>query len=186
MKTMGVLVLVLGVTGFVPAGVAAQVSSSREAFVADLANMTDGAWMTSNADYLEEDGGVDTYGMALELAPGGLAAVGCLWGEANGKVVGVYWQFFQAWDPVAEKGMIYQSGPSGAIAIGHLDPQAEDEPELIQTMVGPDGSRVDVAHHERWTDADTRVGGSLEWVGGEWVPRRNYTWVRERNRDTPC
>ncbi len=167
-------------------GVAAEQVAARDAFVASLANMTDGAWMASNAEYRDEDGGIQTFGLALDLVPGGLAAVGCLWGEIDGEVIGVFWQFFQAWDPVAGKGLVYQSSPAGAIAIGHLDPRPDVQPELIQTMFAPDGSSVEVAHHERWTDADTRVGGSLGWDDGEWVPQRTYTWVRERNRATPC
>ncbi len=169
-----------------PSIISAQAPTPKDAFVANLATMTDGAWIASNSEYSEDDGGIESYGIKLDLAPGGLAAVGCLWGEREGQVVGVFWQFFQAWDPVAEKGLIYQSGPSGAIAVGYLDPSGEDDPELVQTMVAPDGTRTRIAHRERWTDANTRVGGSLDWEDGGWVPGRTYTWVRERSRESPC
>ncbi len=178
--------IVLSSTLGQPGVVAAQdddPAAARAAFVAKLANLTDGAWITSNAEYRATPDEDEIYGLALELMPGGMSAVGCLWGEIDGEVSGVYWNFFQAWDPVEGKGMLYQSNAGGAVGFGHFD-EGRD-PVLVQEFHWPTGTEM-LGHFEEWPDADTHVAGSLARENGEWVPRRTYTWVRKRNRPTPC
>ena len=153
---------------------------------AHLADLTEGTWITSNAEYQEEDGGLDAFGMDYTLLPGGLSARGCLWSERDGVVAGVAWDFFMGWDPVEEAGLVYQSSPWGAVAIGHLRAPTPDVPELVQDLVQPNGVVLRIGHFERMDGPDRRVSRSVNLVDGEWIPRRGYTWVRHRDRESPC
>lgn len=158
----------------------------RGAYMAHLASLTDGIWLTSNARYQEEDGGIDRYGMAYTLHPGGLAATGCLWQEQDGTVTGVPWQFFMAWDPIQRAGIIYQSSPNGLVAMGYERPGSADWPELVQEMWTPDGTMLRVGHFEELDGPDRRISRSVGWSDGDWHPRRSYTWVRSRDASHPC
>jgi len=151
-----------------------------------LANMTDGAWITSNAEYRDEDGALDAFGMDYTAHPGGLSATGCLWSEQEGQVVNVAWTFFMGWDPVEKAGLIYQSSGAGMVAIGYLGDPSADAPSLVQELFLPDGSSSRVGHFEEMDGPDRRITRSVSWNGGEWAPRRSYTWIRDRERVSPC
>ncbi len=55
--------------------------------------------------------------MRYEPALGGVSATGCLWGVREDRKQ-VYWHFIYAWDPVAERAFLYQSGGDGRVGIG--------------------------------------------------------------------
>lgn len=151
-----------------------------------LGNMTDGAWITSNHAYQTEDGGIERYGLDLELQPGGLAASGCLWGEPAGGEPAVFWRFFEAWDPVREAGFVYQSHSAGLVAFGYLEDRGPDEPQLTQDLRLPDGTINKTGHFETWEGTDTHVTRSVDFVEGEWATGRTYSWTRDRDRRSPC
>jgi hypothetical protein len=144
----------------------------------------DGAsWMTPNPG---AQGGVEAYGMWYGLVRGGAGAVGCLWGESGGEVVGVYWDFFQAWDPVRGRALVYQSGPGGDIGIGEETRRQGPEGETVQTFVWSDGSSLVQKHVLREAAPDTFVTESLNLAEGEWVPAGTFTWTRTRGAHAPC
>ncbi|MEZ4416192.1 MAG: hypothetical protein R3E10_10645 [Gemmatimonadota bacterium] len=153
---------------------------------AELAALSGGVWIASNADYREADGGMDEYGLAWSVQPGGVSASGCLWGLKGGEVTQVFWQFFQGWDPTREVAIVYQSHPAGLIGIGTLEDRGEGEPELVQDFWTPGSGMARNGHFERWDGTDRRISQSVEWSDDRWVPRRSYTWVRDRNRSSPC
>lgn len=156
-----------------------------ETWKKDLRAMADGVWITSNAEYLEEDGGTEEYGLGWTLQPGGLAMTGCLWGERAGTVQ-VYWRFFQGWDPVRRAGLVYQLHPAGIVGMGYLEEREPGEPGLIQDFRAPDGTMSRTGHIEEWDGPDRRVTRSVDWTGTGWEPRRHYVWVRNRERESPC
>lgn len=160
-------------------------SSDIEAWKEELEAMGGGVWIASNADYAETDG-PDRYGMAFVVQPGGLSATGCLWGERDGELLAVFWRMFQGWDPTRNAGLFYQAHPAGIIGIGYGRDRGADEPHVVQDFRQPDGTMSRVGHFERWDGPDTRISRSVDWSGGEWTPRREYTWVRVRGRESPC
>lgn len=184
----GAWLLAAIVIGGSPLGAFAQEASAwhsdrQLAFLETLQRQARGAWIATNAAYGEAGEGVEEYGLAYELLPGGQAALGCLWGETDRQVVGVYWQFFMAWDPVAQKGMVYQANPDGTVGFGSFeDPPG---PPLIQTFVGPNGTGR-IAHSSEYPDEDTHVSGSLTMQDGEWVQQDSWTWHLQPDRLTPC
>jgi len=143
-------------------------------------------WWTSNAQYQQEDGGIDSYATRFEMLPGGLAARGCLWGEANGSTVGPFWEFFMAWDVREGKGLVYQIAPSGVSGIGYWWIEEDGVEMADQTYRNPDGTTNRVGHRSRVIDDDTNEGGSLNWTNGEWVPQRTYRWERRPGAGAPC
>lgn len=151
-----------------------------------LASLTNGIWITSNASYRDEDGGIDEYGMAYTLQPSGVSATGCLWVIRDGQPDGIAWQFLLAWDPDRQAGMVYQSNAAGFVAKGYMEARGPGEPELVQRLWAPDGTVTRIGHVERMDGTDRRVSQSLEWSYGSWSTRRSYTWVRERDRSGPC
>jgi len=162
-----------------------QAAGDIEEWKAELQRIAGGVWIASNAEYAGIDGS-DEYGMAFTVEPGGLSAAGCLWGEQDGELVAVFWRMFQAWDPTREAGFFYQSHPAGIIGIGTLEDRGPDEPGLIQDFRQPDGTMGRTGHFERWDGPDRRVTRSVDWSGSEWTPRREYTWVRVRDRESRC
>lgn len=194
-KTVSTLVVC---AGLVPLGLyagtdlsghgAATQEAAIETWKEELEAMAGGVWIASNADYAEADGaeGPDEYGMAFAVQPGGLSATGCLWGERDGELVAVYWRLFQGWDPTRNAGLFYQSHPAGIVGIGYGEDGGPDEPHVVQDFRQPDGTMGRVGHFERWDGPDTRVSRSVDWSGTEWTPRRQYTWVRVRDRESPC
>lgn len=156
-----------------------------ERWRADLAWISQGAWIADNAAYREEDGGTERYGLRFVLSPGGLAATGCLWGE-RGDAVFLAWTFWQGWDPVAERGILYQSSPGGLVAIGEVDPSAPPGTVMEQTLVLPDGTRQRIGHVEEREGDDVRRDRSLVHVEGEWRLQRAYRWERTLEHQAPC
>jgi hypothetical protein len=140
------------------------------------------SWITPNPGGA---GGVERYGMHYELARGGMGVTGCLWGETAGQVVGVFWDFFQAWDPVAGKALVYQSGPGGDVGVGVETRRAGREGESVQTFVWSDGSRLTQKHLLVEQGEDTLVTNALNLVDGAWKAASAFTWHRTRT-DAPC
>ena len=149
-------------------------------------SMDGGVMITSNERYLSEDGGPTHYGQFFEAGPSGLDARGCLWGERDGEVLGVYWLFFTGWDVGAGQPFFYQSSPDGRVGFGHGGSDGPDGHWLDQRFRGasmPPHSR----HENRWLGTDSVTTQSFSGVRqGEWTPRRSYTWVREPGRAPPC
>lgn len=161
--------------------------SASRSWKEGLEYMTRGGshWRTSNADYRQE-GEPEAYGIRFEIARGGLAARGCLWGETDGEVVDVYWDFFMGWDPVNERGILYQSHPSGLIGIGEETLHDGPVTESVQTFVDLEGASSRLKHRLVKVDADTHRTESFNEKDGEWVPRRTYTWLRRTDGPTGC
>lgn len=168
------------------ASVMPQDASAIEVWKAHLASLVGDVWLTSNAAYAEEDGGIEAYGMAFVGHPPGLAASGCLWGERAGQVTTIFWRFFQGWDPVRGAGLVYQVHPGGIVGIGYQEERGADEPGLVQEFRGPDGLAFRTGHFEHLSDPDTRVTRSVDWAEEGWVASRTYTWIRSPDRPSPC
>lgn len=137
----------------------------------------EGWWVASNADYrAEDDSRPDYYAMRFELAPGGYASTGCMWGGRDGEVVGPFWHFQSAWDPTEEAVLMYQVNPSGMVGIGHgvLDGGQE---ESIQEMHVPGQPVARIRHLSSYAHPDTMVTRSFDEVDGAWEPRRQDRWV---------
>jgi len=164
-----------------------QGTPAKAAHRVDIARMTadGGVMITSNAAYQEEDGGLTDYGQYFEALPGGLSARGCLWGERDGEVVGVFWHFLSGWDPEAQMGFLYQSAP-GSTAFGHGGALGDDGHWSVQRFEGP-GLPPLIRHENHWPSPDTVVTRTFNGDGdGEWEPRREYVWVRQPERTPPC
>lgn len=162
-------------------GIAAQ--DSLEQWKAGLVELTrdGGTWRTSNSMYVAEDGGIEAYGMRYRLELGDVSATGCLWGERAGEVTAVYWHFFQGWDPVDGRPLVYQSGPNGAVGVGRET--APDEKE--QTFMAP-GTAATRVRHLSSTRGDTLVTRSFDGTDEGWTARRTYAWIRSSPDRAPC
>ncbi len=160
-------------------------SEALDEWKTSLARETNVVWITSNEDYMEEDGGTEAYGMELRLLPDGMTASGCMWGESQAGGEQVFWRFFQGWDPARGAGFIYQSHPQGLVAFGYLEDRGPYEPELTQHLMSPDGTITRNGHFETW-DGERRVSRSVNWIDGAWAPGRSYTWDADSNRVSPC
>lgn len=103
-------------------------------------------------------------------------------------MVTVHWQFSQLWDPVENRGILYQSSPYGAIAIGPSYPERDGIDGMMQTLVQPDGSRMEMRHTSEHAGPDVRLDHSFDRpIGGtEWIERRSYRWVRSLDHPSPC
>jgi hypothetical protein len=144
-----------------------------------------GVLIASNARYAAEDGGQTHYGQYFEMIPGRMSARGCLWGERDGEVVGVYWHFFTGWDPVKQKAFFYQTGATGYAGLGQGDWTDDGLHQVEQRFVG-EGMAPRIRHESRWVGTDSLVMRSFDaTLEGEWRARREYTWVRAE-RDAPC
>lgn len=152
----------------------------------ELAYRTDGWWETSNAEYLDQDNGIVTYGLRLRLTPGGMAATGCLWGVRGERTLGPFWYFSSGWDPARGAPFAYQSSPSGAAGFGYHRVEPDGPSAIEQVFSWPDGTRESVRHESRFAPPDTMVDRSFARVDGALVPRRTYRWVRRHGGDTPC
>lgn len=136
-----------------------------------------GWWVASNADHrARNDRLPDYYAMRFELAPGGYASTGCMWGGRDGELLGPFWHFQSAWDPTEEAVLMYQVNPTGAVAIGHgvLDGGRE---EAIQEMHVPGRRTARIRHLSSYVHPDTMVTRSFDWRDGVWAPRRHDVWV---------
>jgi hypothetical protein len=157
------------------------------AHVAEIERLTadGGVMIASNARYAAEDSGETHYGQYFQPIPGGMSARGCLWGERDGEVVGVYWYFFTGWDPVRQRGFFYQTASSGYAGMGHGD-WAEDGTHWAEQRFVGEGSSPRLRHESRWFGTDSVAMRSFDAdANGEWRPRRRYTWVRAE-RTPPC
>ncbi|MDX1396363.1 MAG: hypothetical protein R3195_18420 [Gemmatimonadota bacterium] len=152
---------------------------------ADLARIAGDAWITSNDAYRSETEPAVAYATAMRLQPGGLSATGCLWSIHADETTAIQWRFFQAWDPVRQTGMLYQSSAGGMVGFGHFQ-QVEGEPELVQDFSGPGGTAFRAGHFETWDGDDTRISRSVNRDGDVWAPRREYTWHRDPDATIPC
>ncbi len=158
---------------------------------ADLLRRTrDGSWWwTSNEAYREQDGegSAEAYGMRFWLAPGAISAIGCLWSIHDGGLVEIAWHFQQGWDGTRGRPFVYQAHTSGTgSGFGYVGELTRKGGILDQDFWWTDGTTSRTRHDERWIDDDTRVGASLTWREGEWVPNRSYTWERRRGGNVPC
>ena len=169
------------------AGQAQDPERAREAWRERLGALAPGVWVASNATWQEEDGGVERFGLDWVLLPGGLAARGCLWGE-RGESRMVFWEFSQYWDPIAEEGVLVQTGPGGALALGRVDPLVPEREIVVQTMVPPRGPRFEIGHTTETEGADVRIDHSFRRNPGatEWTPGRTYRWERHPEAGAPC
>lgn len=166
-----------------------QESPALEAHRAQIQRLTadGGVMITSNAAYASEDRGQTHYGQHYEAVPGGLDARGCLWGERDGEILGVYWNYFMGWDPAAEQGFFYQSSTRGGRAgFGHGGPLGEDGHWLEQRFNGP-GTAPFSRHESQWFATDSVMTRSFSAeIEGEWTLQRTYTWIRQPGRTPPC
>lgn len=135
-----------------------------------------GVWIADNAAYAEEDGGIEAYGMEWRPGIGGRSMIGRLFSLRDGEETATHWEFRTFWHPVEQTVMVYQFGADGTVGWGPLTPGADGGDILEQTFAAPDGTTFRVRHESR-TEGDRQVGRSLNWVDGEWQPRRSYTWV---------
>ena len=167
---------------------AAQESDARAAHREEVGRLTadGGVMITSNARYAAEDRGQTHYGQYFEALPGGLDARGCLWGERDGELLGVYWYFFSGWDPEAGRGFFYQSSPAGRVGFGHGGSLGEDGHWLEQRFEGP-GMAPRSRHENHWFGTDSvKTRSYTAEIDGEWTARRSYTWIRQPGRAPPC
>lgn len=156
------------------------------AWRAALAHDSAGVWIASNATWRDEDGGTERYGLDWSVSPGESAGTGCLWGERDGDVT-VHWRFHRLWDPLAERGLVYQISPAGAIATGSMDP-LHPELELIQTLVQPGGARLEIRHLQTSEGADVHLDRSFHRTAPDqpWQEARSYRWERRHDVPSPC
>jgi len=150
-----------------------------------------GTWITSNARYRTEDNGEPAeYGTHFRPELGGVSLTGCLWGQTDGAVVGVYWHFFTGWDPETETLLVYQSGRSGVVGIGYEELAVAEEPDIVEQLFAPlpgdEGRSSRIRHRSTWIGRDTLETESFDGAEGGWTPRRSYVWVRRPDVAAPC
>ncbi len=163
---------------------AQEASDERTVWTAALEAEAEGAWITSNAAYQAEDGGIERYGLDWTVVPGGMVGTACLWGERAGERT-VFWRFLRFWDPIEGRGVVHQSSPSGAVALGSR-PAGSDE--LVQTLVQPDGSRLEIRHRTELEGDSVRIDRSWQRPpgAGAWTEGRTYRWQRHGGLESPC
>lgn len=137
----------------------------------------DGWWVTRNDAYTSADPAEpDYYAMRFERGPTGLTVSGCMWGGKDDRLVGPFWHFFAAWDPSERAVLLYQVAPGGAVAVGHAV-ERDGVREGVQWLHVPGQPAVRIRHLSERPHPDTLQNRGFAEEGGEWRPRRRYTWV---------
>lgn len=135
-----------------------------------------GTWLASNERYRTADNGEPaSYGQRYWSGFGKTTVHGCLWGEYPGQRP-VFWHFFTAWDPERNALIVHQESGNGTIGLGS---ESIGTGIADQVFTRPGGGSSRSRHESRRLSADTMVTRSLDWVNDSWVPRREYTWVRQ-------
>lgn len=138
-----------------------------------------GLWITDNAEYLEEDGGIDAYGIEWTAGFSATSMTGRLFGLRDGEETGTYWQFRTFWHPGTGEVRVYQFGADGTVGMGTLEIRDSDGAEiLVQDFYRPDGGSYRT-RHVTLVDGDREQGTSENWVDGAWETGRRYVWYRQ-------
>lgn len=146
-------------------------------FLEEIAKLTadSGRWVTDNAEYKGEQEPYDAYGMEWVSSFDGTTMSGRLFGIAEGKDTGNFWEFRLYWHPEREQAVIEQFGWGGTVGIGTMWP-AGDTTKSEQTFFTVDGGANLSGHISSFPDASTHVTGGFDIDGETWTPRREYTW----------
>jgi len=151
-------------------------------FLQDIETKTRGSgiWITDNSAYREEDGGIEAYGIEWKKGIGGMSVVGRLFSLRDGEELATHWEFRSFWHPVEKVAKAYQFGADGTLGQGDAHPGPDPGSMIVeQTFAAPDGTVTRIRHETR-TEGDHETGRSLNWIDGQWQPRRTYTWILQR------
>lgn len=173
MKTSSLLLFLLLNTALI-----AQSTDIPDWFLKDLeANV--GTWMTDNSKYLSEEEPYDEYVIEWTWGIGKTSIIGKLFGVAEGKPSGEFWQFRQYWDNMAKKAMLVQYGFGGAMGVGPLHPLDANTIEVIQLFSSPDGSNYLTKHISEMRDNSLITTSYEKTDSDEWEVRRSYVWFKQ-------
>lgn len=137
-----------------------------------------GTWVGDNSEYMNENETDDHYVIHWTYGLDKGYLKGKLYGMKEDARTGIYWEFVQFWDAKEGKVRVMQFNGHGMFLDGYLERKAENETELIQTMIYPNGKSSAEGHRSKIIDGkDHSTSYSIE--NGEWKKKRSYIWVRQ-------
>lgn len=136
-----------------------------------------GRWIADNSAYQSDNEPYEAFGAEWSVDYAG-SITGRLFGILNGQETDDFWRFRQYWHPGEGRAIVEQFGLGGAIGIGPVWKEGEDE-RVQQTFYGPTGNVSERGHTAVYPDENTYVTESFSIVDGEWTPNRIYTWKRD-------
>ncbi len=136
-----------------------------------------GTWITDNMAYKNEQEPFDQYGMDWQWGIGKQSISGTLYGLINGKKQGTFWEFRQYWDFGKNQGIVVQYGGDGTIGIGPMTMNKDNQSELIQEFVGPNGNNKVHGHRSTLKDGKLTTTSFDVSEDGTWKKRRSYVWT---------
>lgn len=150
-------------------------------FTADLERMV-GKWVTDNAHYQSEQEPFEQYVMEWSWAANKKAISGQMYGLAEGKRSGDFWEFRQYWDFQKKEGMVVQYGWNGTMGIGGMRSLGGYKTELLQVFTTPEGKSSSQGHRSDWR-GDTLITSSFQVdEKGQWSPDRSYAWRKSEEK----
>ncbi len=155
-----------------PVALSAQTNDIPEWFKKEIEVRT-GEWITSNADYQNENEPYQSYGMTWTPGPGGKSITGTLYGILDGKKTVPFWEFKTFYHPAEKKVYAYQFGIAGVVGMGEFLPGTMD-----QTFYHLNGT-VERHGHKAEDKGGEHITESFDVdIQGVWTMRRKYTWKR--------
>jgi hypothetical protein len=136
-------------------------------------------WIADNSEYASDAEPWQQYGLAWRNAEDGNGITGRLFGLIDGDDRATFWEMRLSWDEERQEAVMWQrSADGGTTGVGTLKAAPNGiETDATQTFTAPDGTTSVVRHISTTTD-DRHVTQSFDRVQDEWVPRRQYVWVR--------
>ncbi|GAA4276205.1 hypothetical protein [Aquimarina mytili] len=141
-----------------------------------------GTWITDNSAYKNENEPFDQYGMDWQWGIGKKSITGTLYGIINGKKQGTFWEFRQYWDFGKNQGILVQYGGDGTIGIGPMIMNEDNQSELVQEFVSPNGKKNVHGHRSILKDGQLTTTSFDISEPKSWKKRRSYIWYSKSTK----
>lgn len=136
-----------------------------------------GIWIAGNEAYQSEQEPYDAYGIHWYYGLGKNSFKGQLYGITSGEKSGVFWEFFEYWDPATKTWVLTQINGSGMVGVGSQRLDSLNRFVSVQHFADLRGVQFD-AGHKAWVEGDSLHTKSYDIIDGQWKDRRYYLWKR--------